>query len=188
MRGARPMTDAEVARVRAQLKPRDHCLFVLGIRTGFRISELLSLKISDVLQGGEVLATIYVRRRDMKGETAGRGVPLHPAARAELAAWTKSLVGAGAAPDSPLFPIPGGRAMTRRGAWKVLTRAYRRAGVFGHLGTHTMRKRYAAVVYERLGHDLIKTQKAMGHASVSSTQAYLAFADSDVNDAITGGD
>lgn len=189
MKGMRPLTDAEVARVLAQLKPRDRCFFVLGLRTGFRVSELLSLSLGDVWQNGAVPAAVAVARKAMKGQGEGRTVPLHPQARTELDAWAGELVARGAGPGAPLFPSQKGGAISRMQAWALLTQAYKRAGLSGRgIGIHGLRKTFAGKVYERLGHDLIKTQQAMGHKSVTSTAAYLSFADSDVNAAILAPD
>jgi hypothetical protein len=48
-----------------------------------------------------------------------------------------------------------------------------------------MRKTFAHGVYERLGHDLVKTQRALGHRNVNSTVSYLGFeANSDINETI----
>ena len=74
--------------------------------------------------------------------------------------------------------------MTRVAAWAMLKRAFQKCGLTGKLGTHCMRKTFAIRVYHNLGKDLIKTQRAMGHASVNSTVSYLSFAESDVDDAI----
>lgn len=159
---------------------------MLGVRTGFRVSELLSLRVADVVHGGEVAKFVGVQRRNMKGHIEGRTVPLHDEARAALAVWVVELDARGAAAESPLFLSREGGAVSRTQAWAILTAAYRAAGVFGRIGTHGMRKTFAARVYERLDHDLIRTQKAMGHRSLSSTAAYLSFAESEVDAAIIG--
>lgn len=185
----RPLTDAEVARVMAQLKPRDRCFFVLGLRTGFRVSELLSLRLRDVWQAGQVPAAVSVARKAMKGQGEGRTVPLHPQARAELAAWAAALQARGAAPSSPLFPSQKGGTITRMQAWALLTNAYKRAGLSGRgVGVHGLRKTFAGKMYRRLERDLMKTQKALGHKSVTSTAAYLSFAEAEVDAAITAPD
>ena len=186
----RPLTDAEIQRVMAQLKPRDRCFFVLGLRTGFRVSELLSLRLGDVWQAGAVPEIVAVARKAMKGKTEGRTVDLHPQARAELASWAASLEARGADEKAPLFPSQkGGAAITRMQAWALLTNAYKRAGISGRgIGVHGLRKTFAGRMYNILGHDLIETKKAMGHKSVSSTEAYLSFADSKVKAAMTAPD
>ena len=47
-----------------------------------------------------------------------------------------------------------------------------------------MRKSYATKIYDLLGKDLVKTQRAMGHVNVSSTVKYLSFREEDIDDAI----
>ena len=49
------LTDPEVATVKdAFVRTRDKALFILVLKTGLRISELLSLKVSDVYQYGRI--------------------------------------------------------------------------------------------------------------------------------------
>ena len=103
MRGMRPLSDSEIAQVASRLGVRDRAFFVLGIRTGFRVSELLSLRVADVVNGGEVARFVGVHRRNMKGKSEGRTIPLHDEARAALSAWVAELKNMGAAAESPLF-------------------------------------------------------------------------------------
>jgi len=136
----RPLTDDEVTRIASGFtSKRDCALFFLGVRTGFRITELLSLKVGDVVQGGKITHSVGVARRNMKGKIKGRTVPLHEEARVALANWVTELGAAGATATSPLFRSRKGGSITRTQAWKVLTAAYSRAGVFGRLGTHGLR-------------------------------------------------
>jgi hypothetical protein len=53
--------------------------------------EVLSLAVSDVWQAGQVVDRVTVRRRHMKGQRAGRTVPLHPDAQAAIAVWLVDL-------------------------------------------------------------------------------------------------
>src|SRR5687767_8066268 len=52
MKGCRALTEAEVALVQRSFggtyAARDKALFLLGVKSGFRISELLSLRVADV--------------------------------------------------------------------------------------------------------------------------------------------
>ncbi len=64
MRGCRPLTEAEVSLVLKSFGgtygKRNKALFIVGHRTGFRISELLSLTVGDVLQHGKIVDHLTV--------------------------------------------------------------------------------------------------------------------------------
>ncbi|HEX2242054.1 MAG TPA: tyrosine-type recombinase/integrase, partial [Gammaproteobacteria bacterium] len=71
MAGCRPLTAAEVTQVSRTFADdfqgqRNKALFLVGVRTGFRISELLSLNVSDVYQRGQVVdeVTVALGHRD----------------------------------------------------------------------------------------------------------------------------
>jgi site-specific recombinase XerD len=151
MKGCRPLTDTEVALVVKSFggtyASRDKALFVLGIKSGFRISELLSLTIGDVYAHGQVVARVTVRRAHMKRKGVNR-------------------------------PI------CRETANQILHDAYASNGLSGKLGTHSMRKTFANHVYDKLGHDLVKTQRAMGHKNINSTVSYLSFCEDDIDQPI----
>lgn len=192
MKGCRPLTDDEVKHVLSTLDShtyplRDKALFMLGLRSGFRISELLSLRIRHVHQNGNFVDRVSVERKYMKGKNAGRTVILHPEARAALEVWARELIASGKSdPDTYIFQSREGknRPMHRNSALHMLKKAYSVVGLTGKLGTHTMRKTFAKRVHEKLGRDLMKTQKALGHARVTSTVSYLSFAEEEIEDAI----
>lgn len=50
----------KIKEILRQQSQRDLLLFVLGINTGIRVSDLLSLKISDVWDGTEIKEFIYL--------------------------------------------------------------------------------------------------------------------------------
>lgn len=202
MIGCRPLTPNEFALVLRAFRGRDElrnrALFVLGVTTGFRISELLSVSISDVHREGRQVQRIRVRRRDMKGgrrrgprrgrgAVHGRTAVLTPLARKHLELWLGHLALEGALdPDAPLFRSRKGkdRAISRVQAYRVLRDAFAYCELdLTSPGTHTMRKTFADTMYEALGHDLFKLQKALGHASPSSTVAYLSFNEEEIDEA-----
>jgi integrase len=202
MRGCRPLTDAEVALVAKSFSEtfakRNKALFVVGHRTGFRISELLSLTVGDVLQHGKIVDHFTVQRRHMKGGRAGktssRTVALHPEAQAALSVWlevlTKMLKGT-LDPMTLVFwscvrDTATGlrRHISREQAWRILKEAFTSNDLSGKLGTHAMRKTFCNRVYDLLNHDLVKTQRAMGHANVNSTVQYLSFREEAIDAAI----
>ena len=202
MAGCRPLDVDELARLvgagRGFWAARDRAFILLGCATGFRCSELLSLRRVDVLDGsGKVRPVLTVARKHMKKKVQARSVPLTETTRTMLQGWLADQERAGyLLKIDPLFPKRGaapvevgGRivameAMTRVSAWKMVRRRARAAGVAeAHAGTHSMRKTFTAAVYgnwlgrlakgERVD-PLRQTQEALGHKNIQSTIAYLA--------------
>ena len=200
MKGCRPLTESEITEVLKSFSgmyaARDRALFALGCLSGFRVSELLSLKVKDVVAGQKVLEWVYVQRRAMKKKIEGRGVPLNQKARVALAEWVKELQASGHIdPDTYLFRSrkSWNRPITRQAAHGILKQAYELNGIGGKTGTHSMRKSFAQQVYraavkmQRAGQvvdPLTFCQKALGHRSVSSTISYLSFNEELVTEAI----
>jgi integrase len=73
---------------------------------------------------------------------------------------------------------------TRIQAWRILQEAFAANELTGKLGTHAMRKTFANRVYEKLNHDLVKSQRALGHANINSTVQYLSFREEEIDAAI----
>jgi integrase len=202
MKGSRPLADTEVAQVAKSFSgvyaTRNKAMFLVGHRTGFRISELLSIRVGDVWQHSKSTEQLTVQRRHMKGGKAGktssRTVRLHPEAKAALSVWLEILqkrLGGTLDPQTPVFcsrvkdPTTGlKRPISRVQAWRILQEAYLSNELPGKLGTHAMRKTFANRVYELLNHDLVKTQRALGHANINSTVQYLSFREEEIDAAI----
>ena len=203
MKGCRPLTEAEVRVVLqsfgGRYARRDRALFLLGVKSGFRISELLALQVGDVWQGQRVVERVTVRRRHMKNKAEGRTILLHPEARAALAAWLGELRAAGPCSGTTyVFRSRKGanRPISRRHALRVLREVYDANELTGPLGTHAMRKTFANHVYQQLcrrraaGEALDPfrmTSKALGHRSITSTDGYLSFLEADIDAAILAG-
>jgi integrase len=157
---------------------------VLGIKTGFRISELLSLRVGDVWQHGRFVDYVMVQRRHMKQKRESRSVIVHPDAKAVLAVWLMELQRTGdVTPETMLFPSRKGlnRPLRPGQARHLLGQTYAVCGLTGRLSSHTMRKTFGQTVYEKSGRDLLKTQRAMGHKSPASTVAYLHIDERDID-------
>lgn len=191
MKGCRPLNDQEVKLVTmsfgGKYATRDKALFLLGLKSGFRISELLSLRLCDVLQAGRMVDRITVQRRHMKKKTESRTILLHPEAKEALDKWINELNANGhIAADTFIFRSRKGRnrPITRMHAWRILKEAYTSNEMNGKLGTHSMRKTFADRIYDKLDRDLVKTQKALGHRNINSTVQYLSFREEEIDEAI----
>lgn len=188
MRGCRPFSESEVQRITRSFSgryaKRDRALFILGVRSGLRISELLSLELKDVLSPrGGLLERVYIRRKHTKGKTSGRSVVLHPEAISALAEW---ILVRKATRGTHVFHSQKNskKPLDRRSAWRILNDQFVALRLPGPLGTHSMRKTFAAKVFKNLGRDLFKTQRALGHRHVTSTTCYLSFDEREIDRAI----
>ncbi len=192
MKGCRPLTDSEIQLVLSALggrrfSSRDRALVLLGMRTGFRISELLSLTIGDLIQNGSFVEKVHVARCHMKGEREGRSMFLHEEARCAVEVWINELAEKGLkGPETLLFRSRQGtnKAINRDRALKILKRAFASCGLSGKTGTHTLRKTFAKRMKANVGGDLQKLQKLMGHAQITSTMSYIEINEEELKDAV----
>ena len=181
MKGTRPLDNKEIRLVSAcfdgTFGERNRGLFMLGVSTGGRISELLSLTIGDVYQNGKPVTDLLFDRSIVKGGEVSRAVPVNVDGRAaieNLIAWHQEQYKT-IAPARPLFPSRnknGSVAMNRQTAHEMLKKAFTAAGLNGKLATHSLRKSFAQRVYEESG-DIYLVQELLGHRNVSTTQKYI---------------
>lgn len=190
MKGCRPLTEDEINKITKSFTGkyalRDKALFLLGVKSGFRISELLSLRILHIYQHETFVNKVTVERKNMKKKIEGRTVLLHPVAKKTLEGLLKQLKKEGYADVSFIFQSRRGqnKPVSRIHAWRILRDVFSKNRLTGRLGTHCMRKSFADRVYEKLNHDLIKTKKALGHKNINSTVSYLSFREEEIDEAI----
>ena len=192
MRGTRPIDNTEIIQVAGcfdgTFATRNRGLFMLGVSTGGRISELLSLTIGSVWQNGSAVTALLFEKAIVKGGEVSRTVPVNIDGRRaidDLVAWHSERYGNTEA-SRPLFPSRNGQGkkkMTTRAAHNVLKKAFTEAGLNGHLATHSLRKSFAQRLYDRTN-DIFAVQEMLGHKSVATTQRYLGVNYASVRDAL----
>ena len=145
---------------------RDRAMLELLYATGMRVSELISLKMTDLN-----LILNYVVCSDGEKE---RVIPFGDNARQALERYLKS----GRAQllkdiDSGyLFVNCSGNVMSRQGFWKLIKQYAAKAGIVADITPHTLRHSYAAHLVQN-GADLKAVQEMLGHSDISTTQVYL---------------
>ena len=181
MKGTRPLDNDEIRRVSGcftgTFEVRNRGLFMLGVSTGGRISELLSLRVGDVYQNDKPVTDLLFDKSIVKGGEVSRAVPVNVDGRdaiADLIDWHREKYTT-IAPTRPLFPSRnknGSVAMNRQTAHDMLKKEFMDAGLNGKLATHSLRKSFAQRVYEQSG-DIYLVQELLGHRNVATTQMYI---------------
>ncbi len=154
----------EEAKGRTPKGLRDRAMLELLYATGIRVSELISLEVSDVN-----LEMEYITCRDGNKE---RIVPFGRVAKQALEAYLKDgRPGLTAEGSACLFTNCSGRAMSRQGFWKLVKTYGRKAGITTELTPHTLRHSFAVHLVSN-GADLHSVQEMLGHSDISTTQMY----------------
>ena len=161
----------EVARILAQPDGtkkagiRDKAILELLYATGMRISELGTLKWSDLnLEVGYVRCT----GKGSKERIVPVGSHAIESVRLYLEKTRPRYVKGG---DGHLFITRLGSGFTRQGLWKIVKKYALKARIRKGVTPHTFRHSFATHLLES-GVDLRSVQEMLGHASISTTQVY----------------
>jgi integrase/recombinase XerD len=144
---------------------RDAAMLELLYATGLRVSELIRVKVEDVVLDAGFLRTFGKGSKE-------RIVPFGDRARDAITAYIEN----GRSHfnhrnDVHLFLTNRGRPMTRQTFWMKITRYARQAGIKTHISPHVLRHSFATHLLEN-GADLRSVQLMLGHSDISTTQIY----------------
>ena len=145
---------------------RDRALLEFAYATGARVSELVGLRLQDVFYE-EGLARVFG-----KGSKE-RVIPVGRRALGAVALYAREIRptldrGQG---KGLVFLNARGTPLSRVGAWTVIKRAARTAGIAKRVTPHTLRHTFATHLLEG-GADLRAVQEMLGHADLATTQLY----------------
>ena len=148
---------------------RETAIVELLYGTGARISEIVSLNVSDVMKidGGEVA---NLRLTGKGGKV--RVVPLGTFARAALDQYLVRMRPALINKDrEALFLNDRGGRLSRQSMWTMVSEAAKRAQISTEVSPHSLRHSYATHLLDG-GADVRVVQELLGHSSVTTTQIY----------------
>lgn len=156
---------------------RDYLLFVLGINTGLRISDLLTLKYQDVAEGPNKLSDIIQIKEKKTGKT--KLFYINDAAKKALHDYMRKT---GYDPDRYLFASRKGnnQPISRVQAYRIINDACAVARVDGAVGMHTLRKTFGYWAYQQ-GIDITLLMKIFNHSTPSITLRYIGITQEDIN-------
>ena len=144
---------------------RDKAMLELLYATGIRVTELISLKLTDLN-----LPLEYIR---CGSEPKSRVIPIGVQARLSLCRYIEKVREhmISKPEEESLFVNCSGKPMTRQGFWKIVKAHAKRTGIAEEITPHTLRHSFAAHLIEN-GADLRSVQEMLGHSDISTTQIY----------------
>lgn len=197
---ARPFTPAEILALESHLlskhRLRDRMLLIAGSNVGYRITELLTWTVGQVLtREGDIAHEVTVTRALLKGGSGvrkrsirSRRIVLNERARGAIRDYLASLDHV-PTHDEYLFQSRegGNRPVHRAQAHRILKRLCRACGIDAtRISTHSLRKSFVRAVYDASHYDLIRTQRIVGHSTPLITARYLETTQSDLDDLVLG--
>jgi len=155
---------------------RDKAMLELLYATGMRVSELVSLDVSDVNMKMGFIKCIGKGKKE-------RMIPLGSIALLNVQEYLKS-----SRPkllkhkeEKAIFLNQKGTRLTRQGFWKILKKYTLIAGIRTDITPHTLRHSFATHLLEN-GADLRSVQEMLGHADIATTQIYTHVARSKIKE------
>ena len=155
---------------------RDYLLFVTGINTGLRISDIIKLRVMDVLNEDRTVKSHICINEQKTGKR--KRFKINDTLSREFIEYTKNMK-----MTDCLF-------VSRIGENQPITRiqAYRKLNVVGkkigleEIGTHTLRKTFGYWFYKKTK-DIAMLQKLFNHSSPSITLAYIGIEQDEIDEA-----
>nr|WP_302600310.1 site-specific integrase [uncultured Cellulosilyticum sp.] len=156
---------------------RDYILFLFGIYSGLRISDILPMQVRDV-RGKD-----YIYLREMKTDKEKR-FPINDELKSALKPYIKNKHD-----YDYLFPRVKGTGKTpyisRQTVWKILNEAAAYFGYTDKIGCHTLRKTFGYWLYKAT-YDVVAIQEILNHSDPSITKRYIGV-NQDSKDALMKG-
>ncbi|APC48284.1 site-specific integrase [Virgibacillus halodenitrificans] len=164
MNFVQPIRDPEVIRaIKHYFKEknkRNYMMFVVGINSGLRISDILPLRVSDAKRS-------YFSLKEMKTKKHKR-IDMTPALKRELKAYVEDMED-----YEYLFKSREGinKPIGRSMAYKILREAAEYVSL-DEIGTHTLRKTFGYHFYKQTK-DVAMLQEIFNHSSPDITLKYI---------------
>lgn len=151
---------------------RDYFLFLFGINTGLRVSDILQLKVADIKNKDHVII--------LEGKTDKKRFVHIKSIQTDINAYIK-----GMDDNDCLFPSrKGGKPITEIQAYRSLVKAGEMVDLM-HIGTHTMRKTFGFHHYKK-NKDVATLQEIFNHSAPSITRRYIGITQEEIDDSMNG--
>ncbi|MCR1833144.1 site-specific integrase [Oceanobacillus caeni] len=159
---------------------RDALLFTLGINSALRVSDLLQLKYSDVIDGSGNPVD-YIVLRDTKTNKHNR-LPLTKKVKKAITEHVE----ANYCDDLNAYLFQGrkktGKPIQRQAVYRIISNAAEAVGL-NNIGSHSLRKTWAYHSY-KAGTDIVIIQDMLNHSSPAITLRYIGITQDDKDRAV----
>lgn len=144
---------------------RNYLLFIVGITTGYRVGDLVRLKVKDIKNA---LSNGYFKIEEGKTKKI-RKVPIVSNLRKELKDYIKNKKD-----YEYIFYSQKGRSLSVKGVTDVLREVAEELKLRDiNLSAHSLRKTFAYRVWLENGKDIFFVKELLGHSTVEYTKRYL---------------
>lgn len=154
---------------------RYYTIFMIGLYSGLRISDILGLNEDDVKEKS------FIEVVEQKtGKT--KKFPLNEELQETIKKYLdwKEENGIWGADKKALFIGKQYGRLDRSQVYRIINRAIANLGIEGNFGTHTMRKTFGYHHYKQ-NHDVALLQKIFNHSSPSITLRYIGIEQEEIN-------
>jgi len=153
---------------------RNFLLWIIGTNTGLRISDILALRLKDVLDNkGKIRESLEITEKKTKRP---RDIAIRPPVKSALERFFRDT--GSYDPNEYLFKDRRrgkediNKPITRVRAWQMINDWGRKAGVNYKIGCHSLRKIFGSYAF-KAGIPLIYISEELGHRNVEVTKRYL---------------
>lgn len=143
---------------------------MLEANLGLRISDIIQLRLSDIVRDGERYRLAITEQKTGKSRTFTVPLALYQFVRCYC-------IDHGIPADAVIFPL------TERAVQKQLKLVCDYLDIKG-VGTHSFRKFYATEIYRNNGYNIALVQQLLQHSSAAVTQRYIGIQPREVEQAI----
>ena len=147
---------------------RDYVLWVLGVNSGLRVSDIIGLNVSDVVDKTHI-TIIEKKTKKLKSFYINNKL------KHVLKRFTKNRDF-----NEPLFLGKQGRRLDRKQVYRFLINVCSKVGVKSKVSTHTMRRTFGYHHYQQYK-DAIILQKIFNHSSQRITLMYIGVTQDEID-------
>ena len=178
MNYVQPIRDLnKIDEMKSELKKngtRDYLLFLFGINIGLRISDIIKLRVRDVVNADMSIKTHITIIEEKTNKV--KVFKINSTLTDELKQYVQHMQ-----PDEYMFKSRKGtnRPISRVQAYRILTDTANKIGLTD-VGTHSLRKTFGYHFYQKTK-DIVLLQQLFNHSSPSITRRYIGISQDEID-------